>query len=342
MNPAVLDIERAVSAAAAHGSSELKHIAYLDGWRGLAIALVLQAHFFEIPGFNSGRLGVDVFFVLSGYLMSRILYVKRVPLSTFYKRRISRIMPVFVLFVAVVYGAAYYLHRDERHYWLYTLTFTRTYLPPAVNFWQTDAPISHIWSLNVEEHCYVFLSVITLVAFLKGREGPALILAGTISVAIHFFYEMFSSVMPVTSIVHTEAAASHLLISAGYYLVHKRLVPYVRPWMPLAALIAAVACYNKTIVPWWPRVVFSPYLLAFAVNHLAEAPRWFRSCLTFGPLCLLGIWSYSIYLWHAPFFTHQYFGPHGNVVSCLAGIGIGVISFYCYENPIRTWLNKTW
>ena len=79
---------------------------YLDGWRGMAIALVLQGHFFPLSGFESGYLGVDIFFCLSGLLMSRILFVQRVPLATFYKRRISRIFPVFLLFVVLVYGTA--------------------------------------------------------------------------------------------------------------------------------------------------------------------------------------------------------------------------------------------
>jgi peptidoglycan/LPS O-acetylase OafA/YrhL len=90
----------------------------------------------------------------------------------------------------------------------------------------------------------------------------------------------------------------------------------------------------------------APYLLAFAINHLSEAPRWFRSFLSFGPLCLLGIWSYSIYLWHAPLAVHPYFhhlGTFGNaIISCVAGIAVGVVSFYSFENPIRTWLNKVW
>ncbi len=344
MTQSVLDLEKTVAIAAAHGPSELKHVAYLDGWRGLAIALVLQYHFFGIPGFNSGRLGVDVFFVLSGLLMSRILFVKRVPLSTFYKRRISRILPVFVLFVAVVYAAAFFMQRDECHNVLYTLTFTRTYLPTTANIWQADAPILHLWSLNVEEHCYIFLSLITLIAFLKGREGPALLLAGTLSVAIYFAYTAYPAKAPIAFESRTEAAASYLLISAGYCLTRTRFVSLVRSWMPLAGLAAAIACYTP-ILPWWPRVLFSPYLLAFAVNHLSETPRWFRRALAFGPLCLLGIWSYSIYIWHGPLAVHQYFtylGPYGNAISCLAGIAAGVVSFYCFENPIRTRLNQVW
>ena len=64
-----------------------------------------------------------------------------------------------------------------------------------------------------------------------------------------------------------------------------------------------------------------------------------------GPLRLLGIWSYSIYLWQQPFLTHNYFAYFGddrNVISFIAAIATGVASFYLFENPIRTWLNKVW
>jgi peptidoglycan/LPS O-acetylase OafA/YrhL len=330
-----------VRASAAHGPSELRHIDYLDGWRGLAIVLVLQAHFFTLPGVKSGRLGVDVFFVLSGFLMSRILYVKRVPLGVFYKRRISRIMPAFLLYVAVVYGAAYVLGRAERHNVLWTITFLRSYLPATCDWSRADVPILQLWSLNVEEHCYVFLGLLTLITALKGREGKVLLLAGALSIAIHFAYRAFPQIAPVSCEVRTEAAAGHLLVSAGYFLMRRRVVPFVRPWMPLAAAATAAGCHAN-VAPWWTTVILSPLLLAFAVNHLAETPRWFRSALAWPPLRLLGVWSYSIYLWHGPFASHDYFGHAGNVVSCAVGIAAGILSFYAFENPIRTWLNKAW
>ena len=245
MTQALLDLEKTADAAAGHGPSELHRIEYLDGWCGLAIALVLQSHVVAIAAINTGRLGVDVFFVLSGFLMSRILFVKRVPLSTFYKRRISRILPVFVLFVSVVYGVAYFLHRHEAQYFFYTLSFTRTYLPKNADFWHADIPMGHLWSLHVEEHCYIFLSLITLVGFLRGREGPALVLAGTLSIVIHFVYIAYPSIAPPAPVARTEAAASHLLIAAGYYLMRNRYAPMVRPWMPLAAFAAAIYCYTS-------------------------------------------------------------------------------------------------
>ncbi len=203
-------------------------------------------------------------------------------------------MPVFILYVAVIYGAAYVIHRPEWRNVLYTLAFLRTYLPTTCNLWQANIPIAPLWSLNVEEHCYLFLSLVTLIAPLRGREGPFLLLAGTISIAIHFAYAAFPSIAPAGfAAVRTEAAAGHLLISAGYLLMRKRYVPPVRPWMPLAATAAAAACYAG-FAPWWSSIVLSPFLLAFAVNHLSETPRWFRGALacaleTVGDLVVLDL-----------------------------------------------------
>ena len=66
-----------------------QHFDYLDGWRGLAIIFLLIGHFYPVPGINFGHFGVNLFFVLSGLLMSRLLFVKSVPIPLFYKRRIS-------------------------------------------------------------------------------------------------------------------------------------------------------------------------------------------------------------------------------------------------------------
>ncbi len=146
----------------------LSHVGFLDGWRGLAIALVLYDHFFpSMRTTNVGRMGVDIFFCLSGLLMSNILYVQRVPLARFYKRRISRIIPVFLLFVSVTF-AVHWLMTGEFSgtELLATATFLRTYVPEQPGIWESSLPIEHLWSLNVEEHCYVIMSKVP-------RSNPA-------------------------------------------------------------------------------------------------------------------------------------------------------------------------
>lgn len=78
------------------------HVGHLDGWRGLAIATLLVGHFFPVPGINFGTVGVNLFFVLSGLLMGRLLFEKQEPISRFYRRRIARIIPAHVAFLLII------------------------------------------------------------------------------------------------------------------------------------------------------------------------------------------------------------------------------------------------
>lgn len=315
-------------------------IDYLDGWRGLAIAFVLQEHFLKLAGFDSGFLGVDIFFSLSGMLMAHILFVKRVPLATFYKRRVSRILPVFVLFVLVAYGTAAFVKQPfTLAEFLATLFFLRTYIPAEIGIWQSGLPIGHLWSLNVEEHCYVLLGLVTLLALSKGRAGVLLLLLGFAAIGIQHAYEHGLIPKPRDAEIRTETAAAYLLLSAGYSLVRERFAPHVKPWMPLCAFLAAMAFYWRAMEGGVAEFV-TPVLLAFAVNHLGEASAGVRHALAFRPLRLLGIWSFSIYLWQQPFF--QFKGAMAPGVAFAGALLAGIASFYLFENPVRTWLNRNW
>jgi len=344
-----MSIKTITDSATNHGDSELERVDYLDGWRGLAIALVLQRHFFDVRWGSFGQLGVDVFFCLSGLLMSRILFVKRTPLNIFYKRRISRILPSFFLYICVIYGYAYVTGnplgwRD----FISALTFLRSYYPQTPEIFSTGYPIGHIWSLNVEEHCYVLLSLFTLWRFMKGREAFLLIALGSASIGIRLLYDFVPEYEPQTSSwVRTEATSSFLLISAGYALISKQVAPFVKPWMPIAALALSIILCLKFAD--WLLVVFSisaPFLLAFSVNHLAQTPAFFRNALSIRPLRLLGIGSYSIYLWQQPFYIYadkafsDDFTFHA--LFLFMALILGAVMFYCFENPSRLYINKAW
>jgi|SRR5450755_3109959 peptidoglycan/LPS O-acetylase OafA/YrhL len=73
-----------------------------DGWRGLTIGFLLVGHFFPVPGINLGSVGVTLFFVLSGWLMTRLPFLQEMPIRTFYRRRVSRIFPIHFFFIAAM------------------------------------------------------------------------------------------------------------------------------------------------------------------------------------------------------------------------------------------------
>ena len=333
-------LEKLEKDATEHKAATLERIDYLDGWRGLAIALVLQEHFFKIKGISSGRLGVDIFFCLSGLLMAKLLFVKQTPLKLFYARRISRIIPVFLLYVFTVYLIAYFVGKPIDVTEIFsTVAFLRTYYPQVPNIWQQfTVPTGHLWSLNIEEHCYVLMSLFTLIAFLKKREGITMICIGISTIVLSIFYTTHLDLAPDLYIIRTECSASFLMISAGYSLVKCKFDRFVTPVMPVATFVVAVCSYCT----WFPikgfSVFLAPFLLSFTVNHLSVVWNGIHKLLCFTPLRLLGCWSYSIYLWQQPFHTIQN-NMYPGVAFVLAMI-VSLTSFYCFENPIRTWLNE--
>lgn len=136
------------------------HITYLDGWRGCAILMVLADHFFGATGL--GRYGVEFFFVLSGLLISRILFDQKLELGVFYLRRIARVFPtLYAYLVCIALVVAWQPGPFPTMDFVYSAVFWRTY-EPVSNVWGLWFPIGQLWSLNVEEHCYVLMSVIAL------------------------------------------------------------------------------------------------------------------------------------------------------------------------------------
>lgn len=307
---------------------------YLDGWRGLAILLVLVAHFWDIRVPTIGRMGVDLFFVLSGLLMSQILFEKRMPIGKFYRRRISRILPVFLLFVLTVWIG--WSHRGAS--WeelLTTLSFTRTYYTHPMIL-HSVLPDINLWSLNVEEHCYVLLATIAAFSPLRTRATLILFVLAVLTIPAIKLHFISGSHVPYS--YTTECASAGLLLSAGY---RRRFAARwtAPPWAAPLALGAAVLCYCG-FAPWYARFMVGPPLLAFSVNHIQQSWNWVVAVLEWRPLRELGILSYSIYLWQQLFLSYRNDFPYHTAI--LFALGAGVISYWLFEKPARTWINAHW
>ncbi|MGH1485671.1 MAG: acyltransferase family protein [Cellvibrionaceae bacterium] len=341
----VISLQSVLRSALGSDSGSKQHIDYLDGWRGLAILFVLVAHFFVdgyLPLLFMGEFGVNVFFVLSGMLMSHILFVKETPLSIFYKRRFSRILPAFLLFVVVTYVVAWIQEAPEAKNFIYSLFFLRTYFPDDVHIWKSGIAIGHLWSLNVEEHAYLLLSLLTFLPFFKGRQYYVLIPLGVLSILIHLYYKLTPDTAPIAAGLRTEAALGFIFISGGLYLMKDKLEHLVYPWMvPMAfALAFGVSFFRGS----W---LITPFLLAFTVNYLHKSPSWLLGFLCLPVLRLFGVLSFSIYLWQQPFYKFGVKLNYSNTLTeqilyLVLAILAGVISFYLIEKPARSWLNRNW
>lgn len=328
------------------------HVSYLDGWRGLAIGAVLICHFDPHPSTGwLGEFGVQLFFVLSGYLISNLLFLKKESLKDFAVRRASRILPVFLLFVLtmVIYAenfqpARYNVTGREL---LPTLTFLRSYFPVDLNIFARRWPIGHLWSLNIEEHSYVYLALGALVlknAKSKYAAPALLILTMAAIVACTFYYARHPPSGAADWRWRSEVASLGLISSAALRVTASRLSrdwrDAVPPWLPLLTLLIAVACYATNAVRGGHLV--GPLCLAFTVNFLHRTPALMRRLMSSGLLRWLGRCSFSMYLWQQPFYYAVLNDRVAAPLALATAVCAGAISFYLVEKPARRLLNRAW
>ena len=205
------------------------HLGYLDGWRGLAIAFLLVGHFFPVDGINFGHVGVNLFFVLSGLLMARLLFVKQVPFGQFYRRRIARVFPTAYCFIVilVLFSAisGNVIAWDEV---AAAATFTNNYW--SVVGREPTLPFGHLWSLSVEEHSYVLLSMIAL-AFRRAWLNAKWTVASCVLIFTAmgcYYWTQYSGKQLYAKSLHTEVAGFGIFASA-FLAIHfaNRPVPRI-------------------------------------------------------------------------------------------------------------------
>ena len=295
----------------------------VQGLRALAVCVVIVGHA-HIAGFTGGYVGVDVFFVVSGYLISTLLLREatstgHVRVGAFYARRARRILPAagLVLAVTSVFAAIELpLSRvpaivgDARWaaFFLANVHFSQI----GTDYFQQDratSPVQHTWSLAVEEQFYlVWPLALLLVFWLFARRR--LLVTRIVVLAAWSASLVWSVVLTESSPVAAyfssatrawELATGALLALAGHQL--SRLPAWARHVLAvvgLAAIAAAVGWYDEsTAFPGWHAalpVAGAAALLAAGAAGTVGAAR----VLTLKPVRYVGDISYSLYLWHWP------------------------------------------
>ncbi len=191
------DPNSAVMGSARVSSSSFGHVYRpdLDGLRAVAVVPVLLYHL-AFPGLPGGFVGVDVFFVLSGFFITSLLLedlkAGRFRLATFYERRARRILPaLFVVLAAVTFASVFVLlPADLAAYGrslMATLLFaSNIYFLRNAGYFDADSdlnPLLHTWSLSVEEQFYIFFPIALWLAFLVARRHLALLLTAALVVS---------------------------------------------------------------------------------------------------------------------------------------------------------------
>lgn len=342
------------------GSADSHLIGYradVDGLRAIAVISVIAFHLSRswLPG---GYLGVDIFFVLSGYLITLILWREALKgqfsILRFYERRIRRIMPalLLLLFFATIAALALLLPADLIGYgksMLATIGFVAN-----IYFWRdTDyfsraaeaKPLLHVWSLGVEEQFYIIFPLLIAVfaRFWPRATFPAITLLTLGSLAANCLALRIGGASPAFFLLPTRAWE----LGAGAMIA--LLPPSLAPRGTTAGLlgsIGAVAILIGIISPLQtygpipvalPVVIGAMFLISAGqaqqspVNRLIAAP----------PLVFVGLISYSLYLWHWPFIVFsQYYLVRdlniGEIMIAVVGMAIcAVVSWRYVERPFR-------
>jgi peptidoglycan/LPS O-acetylase OafA/YrhL len=340
----------------------------IEGLRALAVGLVIAYHYGldQLPG---GFIGVDVFFVISGFLITKLLIDEanqtgKISFSNFWARRIRRIVPMSFAVIVVTVIAGLYLLNSEQARQLTTVALgAMGFSANFVLYFTTEAylsgvalpsPLQHYWSLAIEEQFYLIWPLVLFGALKISPKHWKAILA--------FFVVVIGLASLTFSIVTTSSNPS-----AGYYFPHTRI------WELLAgaglalagANIFRVATLSRAIVGWiglgsiiWSAVSFNsqtvfpgaaalvPVIATTAVVAAGGAQWGPSKLLSIAPAKRIGAWSYSLYLWHWPvlILTEYRFGTLSGWTKLLllgATILLSAATYSMIEQPFRRhrWLS---
>ncbi|MFO1393252.1 MAG: acyltransferase family protein [Steroidobacteraceae bacterium] len=342
----------------------------IDGLRAIAVLSVLAFHI-KFRWMSGGFVGVDVFFVISGYLISSILFNEieqsRFSVLGFYERRIRRIFPALFAMLAVVsmLAVVFLLPAELMSYG--RSMFAATLSASNFYFWQHsgyfDSPISypllHTWSLAVEEQFYILFPLLLVIV---RRLFPAGLRPAVIVI---FFASLVASVI----VVHDDRATA-------FYM------PYTRAWELLLGTILSLGLFPRLQSAWQRNVatltgigLISFSMLSYTEQTLFPGVTALAPCvgtaliigagesgssfigriLSWRPVVFVGLISYSVYLWHWPVIVFQQMGAFVGtsaipssfvaellpkhrldmIVEVVLALALGILSWRFVESPFR-------
>lgn len=302
-----------------------RRIPTLDGWRGLAILIVLFDHysFHFRPQYLEwiGADGVAIFFVLSGFLITSNLLAEsdstgNISLKSFYVRRVFRLIPCAWAYLMVL-GLLGWLHPSEA---IGCIFFFRAALPMLIHP-STD----HFWSLSIEEDFYLIWPVV-LVA-LGNRKALKVVTTGAI-------------VLGVLGIIGGESfnfishfVRSPILVGCILAFIPRRRLPWHELWVTVALLGLGAFMYETHV---GPTTLLESMLIAFLIWSTSQgAGRWLCWVLETRVMVGIGVISYSLYVWQQIVAFHPPFTIAATMMK-LYLVGTLALSSYCFiERPMR-------
>ena len=358
---------------------DLGHEPALDGLRGVAVGAVVAFHLGHLEG---GFLGVDLFFVLSGFLITSLLLTEArwhgsVDLRRFWVRRARRLLPaLLVMLVGVAVLLVVFTPDGDRPRFrgdaLATLGYAANWERMAgdLTYWDVftqPSPLDHTWSLAIEEQFYLLWPLVALAAWRWRPRSAAphrarwlgAVAVGAASTSLVLLGLTYSPVDTSRAYFGTDTRIGATLGGAALAtFVAGRARRRRRPAAALdvgAALALAVMGWSLTTVDgqgdWYYRGGLAIVVLASLVVIGATTggpPGMVARALSWRPLCLLGIVSYGVYLWHWPvvvYASEDRLGLGGwrlDAVRILVTLVAAILSYRLVERPIRRGTWRRW
>jgi peptidoglycan/LPS O-acetylase OafA/YrhL len=333
-NPASAMFDRMRGALApALSDPQSGRITYLDGWRAVAVGLVVMAHTLSVYGIKIlqfGTLGVYLFFGISGYIITRLLLVEqhktgRIDIRAFYVRRVARILPPFLIFVLAmllitpVDGIGWQAARSI------SFTCNMGFQGGCIRIFE------HTWSLAFEEQFYLVYPLL-LAGIWRWWLLPLVALW-----LMPFF-------VPVPFIGHGGFARIVLIMTMGaaYAAFETRLSAWFARIPTIALLVMPLILFGWAA---WEQSalqkvlgVLLPFATILTLFALPTRLSGLRRVLSFAVLNRIGLYSYTFYLWQQ-FFSYPWSWNTGvmPVVGIAVGLGIAALSYHTLEQTCRNW-----
>jgi peptidoglycan/LPS O-acetylase OafA/YrhL len=339
----------------------------VEGLRAIAVLLVVLFHA-GVPGLSGGFVGVDVFFVISGFVITGLLLRERqesgrTSVIGFYARRCRRILPAATLVIVVTVLATYRVlgsllgdsvANDGR--WAAAFLVNFHFASQGTNYFSSalpPSPLQNYWSLSVEEQFYVFYpTIILVVARVKSRvslRSRLTVTLGMIVAASYCFSIVQTAAHPTVAYFSPfarawELALGGLVAVAGPWLKHlPRQIAAFGSWAGVAAICFAGLAFDSTTIYPGSMVAIPVVGAALIIAGGTSVPSsGAEALLGTGPLQWLGRRSFSLYLWHWPILIiaaervgKSTLSLSDNLLLLLLAIVITMATYRFVENPIR-------
>ena len=329
----------------------------IDGLRAVAVLSVLLYHA-KVPIFGGGFVGVDVFFVISGYLITAILAEEnargRVSIFAFYDRRIRRIFPALfiVLFFTILMGHLLFTDRELRE--LSSGLIATVLFASNILFWlrygyfnqNATEPFLHTWSLSVEEQFYIGFPLLLWILHgrLAGRKLVAIVATLTALSFVTSAWWVYR--YPDAAFYLTPFRAWELLLGS---LIALNLFPTIRlGWLREVAAFAGLSLICLAVYSFTSETIFPglnaslPCLGAALVIYAGQDGSTATGrLLSLRPIVFVGLISYSLYLWHWPLFVFAKSWNLGDidamqtVIVIALSFALATLTWGYIENPFR-------